>query len=115
MSFGGSAQVLDWTHSHEEIQKLSTLLSASQALLAAADFKSGLQSVLETLSVSQGALASRIVLLNQQTGEIEVDTSSGRTDRGKALGNGLERVLPVDVRSGKPIVMPLVRREPRFP
>jgi Nif-specific regulatory protein len=115
MAFGGSAQVLDWTHSHEEIQKLSTLLSSSQALLAAADFKSGLQSVLETLSVSQGALASRIVLLNQQTGEIEVDTSSGRTDRGKALGSGLERVLPADVRNGKPIIMPLVRREPRFP
>ena len=84
MSFGSSAQALDWTHSHEEIRKLSTLLGASQALLAAADFKSGLQSVLETLSVSFGALSSRVVLLNQQTGEVDVEASSGRIDRAQA-------------------------------
>ena len=86
MSFGSSAQALDWTHSHEEIRKLAALLGASQALLGAADFKRGLQSVLETLSVSFGAIASRVILLNQETGEIDVEASSGRR---------LERARPV--------------------
>jgi len=116
MSFGASAQTLDWTHSHEEIRKLATLLSASQALLAAADFKSGLQSVLETLSVSFGALSSRIVLLNQQTGEVSVEASSGRIDRVTPVRHGSqEGVARDDVRNGKPVIVPVVRREPRFP
>jgi len=116
MSFGTSVQALDWTHSHEEIRKLATLLSASQALLAAADFKSGLQSVLETLSGSFGALSSRIVLLNQQTGEVDVEASSGRLDRVTPVRHGSqEGVGRNEIRNGKPVIMPVVRREPRFP
>ena len=116
MSFGASAPALDWTHSHEEIGKLSTLLSASQVLLAAADFKSGLHSVLETLSLSFGALASRIVLLNQQTGEVDVETSAGRIDRTRPVRQGFRDGPSGDVlKSGKPVIVPVVRREPRFP
>ena len=116
MSFGSSAQVLDWTHSHEEIQKLSALLGASQALLAAADFKRGLQSVLETLSVCFGALSSRVVLLNQETGEIDVEASSGRRlERAKPVRHGFsESVVGDAVRNGKPIVVPVARPELRF-
>jgi Nif-specific regulatory protein len=115
MSFGASAPALDWTHSHEEIGKLSTLLSASQVLLAAADFKSGLHSVLETLSLSFGALSSRIVLLNQQTGEVDVETSAGRIDRTRPARQGFREGPSGDVlRSGKPVIVPVVRREPRF-
>ena len=117
MSFGSSAQVLDWTHSHEEIQKLSALLGASQALLAAADFKRGLQSVLETLSVCFGALSSRVVLLNQETGEIDVEASSGRRlERAKPVRHGFRESIVGDaVRNGKPIVVPVARPEVRFP
>ena len=117
MSFGSSAQVLDWTHSHEEIQKLSALLGASQALLAAADFKRGLQSVLETLSVCFGALSSRVVLLNQETGEVDVEASSGRRlERAKPVRHGFrESVVGDAVRNGKPIVVPVARPELRFP
>jgi len=116
MSFGSSAQALDWTHSHEEIRKLSALLGASQALLAAADFKRGLQSVLETLSVSFGALSSRVVLLNQETGEIDVEASSGRRlERAKPVRPGFRENLVGDaVRNGKPIVVPVARPELRF-
>ncbi|HEY6614853.1 MAG TPA: sigma 54-interacting transcriptional regulator, partial [Vicinamibacterales bacterium] len=117
MAFGSSAQVLDWTHSHEEIQKLSALLGASQALLAAADFKRGLQSVLETLSVCFGALSSRVVLLNQETGEIDVEASSGRRlERAKPVRHGFRESIVGDaVRNGKPIVVPVARPELRFP
>jgi len=116
MSFGSSAQVLDWTHSHEEISKLSALLGASQALLGAADFKRGLQSVLETLSVSFGALSSHIVLLNQDTGEIDVEASSGRRlERARPVRHGFrESVVGEPVRNGKPIVVPVARPELRF-
>jgi Nif-specific regulatory protein len=117
MSFGSSAQILDWTHSHEEIRKLAALLGASQALLGAADFRRGLQSVLETLSVSFGALASRVVLLNMETGEIDVEASSGRRlERAKPVRHGFKDSLVGDaVRNGKPIVLPLTRPEVRFP
>jgi Nif-specific regulatory protein len=117
MSYGSSAQALDWTHSHEEIRKLAALLGASQALLAAADFKRGLHSVLETLSVSFGALASRVVLLNQETGEIDVEASSGRRlERAKPVRHGFrDRLVGDAVRNGKPVVVPVARPELRFP
>jgi Nif-specific regulatory protein len=117
MSFGSSAQALDWTHSHEEIRKLSALLGASQALLGASDFKHGLQSVLETLSVSFGALASRVVLLNQETGEIDVEASSGRRlERAGPVRHGFrDRVVGDTVLNGKPIVVPVARPELRVP
>ena len=117
MSFGSSAQALDWTHSHEEIRKLSALLGASQSLLGAADFKRGLHSVLETLSVSFGALASRVVLLNQESGEIDVEACSGRRlERAKPVRHGFRETLVGDaVRNGKPIVVPVARPELRFP
>ncbi len=115
MSYGSSAQALDWTHSHEEIRKLSTLLGASQALLAADDFKSGLHSVLETLRVAQDAISSRVVLLNQQTGEVEVEASSG-VERAKTARHRFQDGVAGEVgRDGRPVILPVVRREPRFP
>ena len=115
MALGASVHALDWTHSHEEIQKLSTLLSASQVLLGATDFRSGLQRVLDTLRISHSALASRIVLLNEETGEVEVEAASGRPDGAKPVRAGFSGGLSGDViRNGKPVIVPVVRRDQRF-
>ena len=116
MSFRAVAQTGDWTHSHEEIRSLATLLQASQSLLAAGDFRKGLQSVVETLGFHHGAISSRVVLLNQQTGEIEVEASSGAGGRPAAARHRSSRRMVDDVvRSGRPIVLPQVESDPRFP
>ena len=64
MSVGALTHTADWTHSHEEIRSLSTLLRASQSLLAASDFKKVLERVVEALGQHQGAICSRVLLAN---------------------------------------------------
>ena len=60
-----------------EVRKLSTLLEASQALSATLDLKESLQRVLEILGRHHGAIRSTVVLLNENTGEVELEASSG--------------------------------------
>jgi len=62
-----------------EVRKLSTLLEASQALSSTLDLKQGLHRVLEILGRHHGALRSTVVLLNEDTGEVEVEAAAGRT------------------------------------
>jgi Nif-specific regulatory protein len=76
-----AAQTRDWTHSPDEARSLATLLRTSQSLLAASDFRKGLQSVVETLGQHDGAVRSRVVLLNQHTGGIEAEAVSGALGR----------------------------------
>src|SRR5262245_42939897 len=98
-----------------EVRKLSTLLEASQALSATLDLKSGLLRVLEILGRHHGAVRSTVVLLNDQTGEVELEASAGAIKSGRrvryAVGEGITGKV---VESGKPIVVPRVSREPAF-
>ena len=98
-----------------EVRKLSTLLEASQALSSTLDLKQGLHRVLEILGRHHGALRSTVVLLNEDTGEVEVEASAGAVTPGKRvryrLGEGITGQV---VQSGKPIVVPRVSREPAF-
>jgi Nif-specific regulatory protein len=98
-----------------EVRKLSTLLEASQALSATLDLKEALQRVLEILGRHHGAVRSTVVLLNEDTGEVELEASSGAIKPGRRVryrvGEGITGRV---VQSGKPIVVPRVSREPMF-
>src|ERR1700733_15094356 len=85
-----------------EVRKLSTLLEASQALSVTLDLKDGLQRVLEILGRHHGAVRSTVVLLNEQTGDVELQASAGAIAPGQrvryALGEGITGQV---VQSGK--------------
>jgi Nif-specific regulatory protein len=102
------------TEAHaEEVRKLSTLLEASQALSATLDLKEGLRRVLEILRRHHGAIRSTVILLSQDTGDIEVEVSAGAAIPGTRtryrIGEGVTGRV---VETGKPIVVPRVSREP---
>jgi Nif-specific regulatory protein len=98
-----------------EVRKLSTLLEASQALSSTLDLKQGLHRVLEILGRHHGAVRSTVVLLNEETGDVELEAAAGAVTPGKRvryrLGEGITGQV---VQSGKPIVVPRVSREPAF-
>ncbi len=108
-----------WTEPIEahvgEVRKLSTLLEASEALSATLDLKAGLDRVLEILGRHHGAVRSFVVLLNEQTGEVELEAAAGAVQPGKRvryrMGEGITGQV---VQSGKPIVVPRVSHEPTF-
>jgi Nif-specific regulatory protein len=98
-----------------EVRKLSTLLEASQALASTLDVSEGLQRVLEILGRHHGAIRSTVVLLNEDSGEIELEASAGDVAPGGRLrfkpGEGITGQV---LQTGKPIVVPRVSREPAF-
>ena len=81
--------VANWMEPAEEhaseVRKLSTLLEASQALSATLDLEAGLQRVLEILGRHHGAVRSTVVLLNEQSGDVELQASAGAIPRGKQV------------------------------
>ncbi len=79
-----------------EVRKLSTLLEASQALSSTLDLKEALQRVLEILGRHHGAIRSTVVLLNEETGEVELEASAGAVTRRQA------RALPGRRRHHRP-------------
>jgi Nif-specific regulatory protein len=98
-----------------EVRKLSTLLEASQALTGTLDLKASLHRVLEILGDHHGAIRSTVVLLNDQTSEVELAASAGAIQPGPRIRYKLgEGVTGRVVESGKPIVVPRVSREPTF-
>ncbi len=98
-----------------EVRKLSTLLEASQALSNTLDLNEALQRVLEILGRHHGAIRSTVVLLNDDTGDVELEASAGAVTPGKRVryrvGEGITGQV---VQTGKPIVVPRVSREPQF-
>ncbi len=116
MSSGALANSPDPTNSNAgEVRKLATLLEASQALLKEPQLKAGLSAVLEILGRHHGAIRSTVVLLNEDTGGIELEASAGAIEPGKRvryrLGEGITGQV---LQSGRPIVVPQVSREPAF-
>ena len=81
--------VANWMEPAEEhaseVRKLSTLLEVSQALVGHARSEGGLQRVLEILGRHHGAVRSTVVLLNEQTGDVELEASAGAIARGKRV------------------------------
>ncbi len=98
-----------------EVRKLSTLLEASQALAATLDLKEAMQRVLEILGRHHGAVRSTVVLLNPDSGDVELEASSGAIAAGRRVryrvGEGITGQV---VKTGKPIVVERVSLEPGF-
>jgi Nif-specific regulatory protein len=74
-----------------------------------------LQRVLEILGRHHGAIRSTVVLLNEETQDIELEAAAGAIDPGRRIrfrkGEGITGQV---LQSGKPIVVPQVSREPAF-
>ena len=99
----------------EEIQKLSALLEASQALLTARSLKTGLQQVLEVLDSHSDAVRSMVFLLSQDSDELSLAASAGAIDPARRIVYRADEGITGQVlQSGKPIVVPQVSREPTF-
>ena len=114
-----SSTVAEWMEPDEahasEVRKLSTLLEASQALSTTLDLREGLQRVLEILGRHHGAVRSAVVLLNDLTGDVELEAYAGAIAPGKRVryrpGEGITGQV---LQTGKPVVVPKVSREPAF-
>jgi Nif-specific regulatory protein len=114
-----SSPAQKWTEPAEahagEVRKLSTLLEASQALSVTLDLKDALHRVLEILGRHHGAIRSTVVLLDEETGVVEVEASAGAVTPGRRvhyrIGEGITGKV---VETGKAIVVPRVSREPTF-
>jgi Nif-specific regulatory protein len=98
-----------------EVRRLSTLLDTSQALSGTLDLKAALHRVLEVLGHHHGAVRSLVVLLDEETRDLQVEAADGLSKQGTKvryqLGEGITGRV---VQSGRPIVVPRVSREPMF-
>ena len=113
-----SSPAAEWEEPAEahagEVRKLSTLLEASQALSATLDLKESLQRVLEILGRHHGAIRSTVVLLNENTGDVELEAASGAITAKRVRYRVGEGITGKVVQTGKPMVVPRVSREPMF-
>jgi len=108
-----AARPVSDTHS-SEVRRLATLLDTSQALTGTIDLKAGLHRVLEVLGRHHGAVRSSVVMLDEDTGQLQVEASDG-LDHGYRVSYQLgEGITGRVVQSGKPIVVPQISREPMF-
>ena len=98
-----------------EVGQLTTLLEISQALSSTPDLKQALLRVLEKLEAHHEVLRSAVTLLNPDSREIYVEAALGITTEGQRaryrIGEGITGRV---VESGRPIVVPMVSREPLF-
>jgi len=114
-----SSPAQNWTEPVEshagEVRKLSTLLETSQALASTPDLKEGLRRVLEILGRHHGAIRSTVVLMNDETGDVELEAWAGDVSPRKRvryrIGEGITGQV---LATGRPIVVPRVSREPKF-
>src|SRR5688572_11620372 len=101
--------------STREVRRLATLLDTSQALTGTVDLKSGLHRVLEVLGRHHGAVRSTVVMLDEDTGQLQVEASDGLDGHAYRVSYQLgEGITGRVVESGKPIVVPQISREPMF-
>src|SRR5579862_6332893 len=88
-----------------EVRKLSTLLEASQALLRERSLKAGLRQVLGILGHHHGAIGSSVVILNEQTREVDVETSVGIEPDTAATRAFSDRMTGQVLQTGHPMVV----------
>ena len=116
MSTARSASRAPVADSHaSEVRRLATLLDTSQALTGTLDLKAGFHRVLEILGRHHGAVRSTVVMLDEDTGQLQVEASDGLDRPGYRISYQLgEGITGRVVESGRPIVVPQISREPMF-
>src|SRR3970282_1682129 len=96
-----------------DARRLSTLLEVSQALSGTLNLKAAMQRVLQTLIRHHSVVRGMVTLLRD--GELHVEAVEGFEDRARSIrfkvGGG---ITEKGVKSGKPIVVPRVSKEPTF-
>src|ERR1044072_4007955 len=99
----------------DEIKKLSTLLEISQALSGLPNLKASLHRVLEVLKRQHGFIYSTVTLLNEKTGEREIEATNGISLSNQSTRFLLgENITTRVLESGKHVVVPQISREPLF-
>ena len=98
-----------------DIQHLTALLEISQALASTLDLKSALHRVLEKLERHHEVIRGAVTLLNDESKELSIAASIGINTEGQRaryrLGEGITGRV---VESARPVVVPLISREPLF-
>ena len=101
--------------STREVRRLASLLDTSQALTGTIDLKAGLHRVLEILGRHHGAVRSTVVMLDEDTGQLQVEASDGLDRPGYRVSYQLgEGITGRVVETGRSIVVPQISREPMF-
>lgn len=107
------------THSPEvlrEIRELNLLYEISRSLDQSMDLMEVVGPVLEKMAIHMEMMRGTITLLNQETGEISIDTAYGLSntemERGRyKLGEGVTGKV---IKTGRPAVVPRISEEPLF-
>ena len=100
----------------DEVEELALLYRISQMLDENYDIRNGIDNILINVAKHIGATHCTLTLLNNQTGEIQVNASYGLSSKQKKLGRYLsgEGITGQVVSTGKPIIVPKVSEEPDF-
>lgn len=100
---------------YEEIKKLTALLEVSKALGSTLDIQEAVEKVLEILDKELGMKRGSIALLEAK-GELTIRYAHGMSDGERERGRYKldEGVTGRVVSSGKPVVVPMVSKEPLF-
>ena len=97
-------------------QELSTVLEISQTLSSALDLRTALIRLLEILEEQRGTVSGAITLLDDESGELNIEAATGMTwqVRRRAKYKVGEGVTGRVVESGRPVIVPRVSHEPLF-
>ena len=99
----------------EEVRKLSTLAEISHSLASSMTFKASLHRVLEILERHHGMIIGAVTLTNEKTGELYLEGVNGISLSNQSTRHLLgENIAFRVIESGKPVVVPLISREPMF-
>jgi Nif-specific regulatory protein len=98
------------------VRKLATVLEISQTLSSALDLRTALMRVLEILEEQRGTVSGSITLLDEESGELNIEAATGMTWQVRhrssyRLGEGITGRV---VESGGPVIVPRVSQEPLF-
>ena len=99
-----------------DVREVATLLEVSQALLVIGDLRAGLAHVLEILCNRYGAVRGHVTLMHQQHRDLAVHATAGAaSEHSNAIRYRLGEGIAAEVaKTGRPIVVPRVSKEPRF-
>ena len=98
------------------VRTLATVLEISQTLSSALDLRTALMRLLEILEQQRGTVSGSITLLDEESGELNIEAATGMTWQVRRrssyrLGEGITGRV---VESGRPVIVPRVSQEPLF-